>query len=290
MTIYVDLLFLLNLIVNYLLLAAGGILRKRRLRRARLLAAAVVGALYGVFVFFPRMSVMAWGGLRLLTGAGLVAIAFPPKSPRGFLGDVGAFFAMLAAYGGGMYLFYAFTAAGAEMVYSNGVYYVDLPLWALLALSFGFYGVIRLIAFLQNRRAPRESFVDVELRCLGRYRALKGMTDTGNALQDPLTLAPVVIAETRALKGMLPDDLLDAAGGGAERLEEIAGRYGKLRCRLVPFRSVDGQSRMVLAVRPDWIRRLPDGEPVENVVLGLTDIPLSADGSFEILLHGGLWK
>ena len=285
-----DLLFLLNLIVNYLLLAASGILRKRRQRPGRLLIAATVGALYSVFVFFPRMSVLAQGALRLLTGAGLVAVAFPPKTAREFVRDTAAFYGMLAAYGGGMYLFYAFTSAGAEMVYSNGVYYVDLPLWALLALSFGFYGLIRLIAFLQNRRAPQGCLTDVEIRCLGKYRSLKGMTDTGNALQDPLTLAPVVIAETRALKGLLPDDLLRAAAGGAGVLEEIAGRYRQLRCRLIPFRGVDGQSRMILAVRPDWIRRLPDGQPVENVVLGLTSVPLSPDGSYEILLHNGLWE
>ena len=45
MTVYVDLLFIVNLMINALLLAGATALARERLHRMRLLAAAAVGAL-----------------------------------------------------------------------------------------------------------------------------------------------------------------------------------------------------------------------------------------------------
>lgn len=287
MTIYVDLLFLLNLIINYLLLAGSAVLSGAPLKRLRLATGAALGALYSVFVFFPNIGFLAWTGTRILTGAALTAVAIPVKSARMYFKALLYFYISLLIFGGGMYLFYAFTAAGAQMVYSNGVYYVDMPLWLLLALSFAFYGLIRLIAFLQNRRASGARFEDVEICILGKYRVLRGFLDTGNALQDPLTLYPVLIVHADALRGILPQSMLDAVRQERfESLETLREHYGKLKCRFIPYRGIGGESRLIFAVRPDWVRRYPDGKPVENVVLGLVASPLSEDGSFEMLLHG----
>ena len=51
-TVYVDVLFFINLIINYLILCATAILSGRELLKLRTLAVASLGALYSVFIFF----------------------------------------------------------------------------------------------------------------------------------------------------------------------------------------------------------------------------------------------
>ena len=53
--VYIDALFLLNLIVNYLLLLAAAKLAGEPLRRLRLAAGAALGGLYAAAIFFPGM-------------------------------------------------------------------------------------------------------------------------------------------------------------------------------------------------------------------------------------------
>ncbi len=286
MTVYVDLLFVVNFMINTLLLAGATALAGERLARARLLLAAVMGALYSVLIFFPALSPLYAWGLRLTTGAVMVWVGVPTHGVLRYLRALLYFYLTLGLYGGGMYLFYTFTAAGARMLCSNGVYYIDLPLWLLLGLSFAFYGLIRLAALLGQKKHPVDGVVEIEVAIGGCFRNVRALIDTGNSLQDPITLAPVIIVEAQMLQDCLPEELLQAVrrrDSGA--LEQLAGQYPRLRCRLLPYRGLQGEGHLLFALRPEWIRRLPDGKPVEQVLLGLTASPLCADGSYHALLH-----
>lgn len=75
--VYIDALFLLNLIVNYLLLLAAAKLAGEPLRRLRLAAGAALGGLYAAAIFFPGMGFLTHplcklgaAVLMLLTGFG----------------------------------------------------------------------------------------------------------------------------------------------------------------------------------------------------------------------------
>ena len=89
--IYVDTLFLLNGIIDYLLLLAAARLAGEPLRRLRFGAAAALGGAYAVAIFLPGMSflagpwcklascvlmlVVAYGGSRRLLRQGLIFVA-----------------------------------------------------------------------------------------------------------------------------------------------------------------------------------------------------------------------
>lgn len=284
-TVYVDLLFLLNLIINTLVLAGAVALGRERMHLLRLLSAAGIGAFYSVLIFFPQLSFVFRTGLRLLVGALMVAVGIPTASFKRYLRALLWFYLCLGVFGGGMYLFYALTPLGAQMLYSGGVFYVDMPLWLLLLLSFSFYGLVRLAAFVKCRQ-PLQTLEKIEICVGGRYRTLTAFVDTGNTLVDPMTLAPVIIVEAAALKGVLPERLLTAVKTeDAAALEQLARQFSSLKCRLIPFQSVGESGGVMFAVRPDWIRTVPDGEPRENVLLGLCRKKLSPDNTYQALLQ-----
>ncbi len=282
MTVYVDLLFIVNWMINTLVLAGAVALAGEKPHRLRLPAAAALGAMYCVLMFFPEADVLLWLGMRVLVGAVMVYIGIPTPNLRRYLRALMMFYISLAVFGGGMYLFYTFTAAGAEMLYSNGVFYIDLPLWLLLGLSFAFYGLIRLGALLQYKKHPPEGRVELEICLNGSYRTVTALLDTGNTLVDPLTLAPVIVVEAKALAGLLPDELLRAVERGITTRPEVLSHC---KCRLLPYRSVGGEERLLPVIRPTFVRLLPSGSAQEHVLLGLTGTTLSETGEYHALLH-----
>lgn len=286
MTVYVDLLFTVNFVINILLLTGAAALSGGAVRWGRLFSGAMLGALYSVLMFFPATGLLFRWGIRLVAGALIVWVGVPAKSPRQYFKTLICFFVCLFVFGGGMYAFYTFTSAGAQMVYSNGIYYVDLPLWLLLTLAFGFYGLIRLTAFWQGRKSPKHSLTAVEICLNGRYRTLTGLVDTGNALQDPISLAPVIIVWVGALRTVLPPELYAAVcADDATLLEQLPPSCKSLGCRLIPYRSITGGGRLLFAVHPDWVRPLPNGTARSNVLLALVAEKPDADGNFEAILH-----
>ncbi|WP_158593978.1 sigma-E processing peptidase SpoIIGA [Cohnella faecalis] len=60
------------------------------------------------------------------------------------------------------------------------------------------------------------------------------------------------------------------------------------RLRLVPYRAVNGNTRMMLAIKPDMIELAREGEPpsrVTRVLIGLDGGTLSSDGTYRAILH-----
>ena len=58
LTIYVDVLFLLNMIVDYIVLSSSALISGRETVKRRMLLGAAVGALYSVIIFFPQLQLL----------------------------------------------------------------------------------------------------------------------------------------------------------------------------------------------------------------------------------------
>ena len=76
LTIYIDVLFLINFILDYIILATTAFLNEKKPNTYRLLAAASVGAVYNVIIFFPRLSILNIFAFRVLISFLINLIAF----------------------------------------------------------------------------------------------------------------------------------------------------------------------------------------------------------------------
>ena len=81
--IYVDTLFLLNAMVDYLLLLASARLAGEPLARLRFLLGAVLGGLYAVSIFLPGLSFLARPPCRLAAAVLMVLAAFWKSRRKG---------------------------------------------------------------------------------------------------------------------------------------------------------------------------------------------------------------
>ena len=151
--IYVDILLMINLLVNFLMLSAAGLLVKTPTRSWRILLSAAIGAVYSLIIFLPDMNLFFSIALRVICFAAMLFTAFSIRSVKDFLRAGGGFLMANFAFAGiTLAIWLMFKPDG--LTYKNGAVYFDISAVTLLLTSAACYAVIRLISYFMRRNAP----------------------------------------------------------------------------------------------------------------------------------------
>ena len=278
--VYIDALFLLNLIVNYLLLLAAAKLAGEPLRRLRLAAGAALGGLYAAAIFFPGMGFLTHPLCKL--GAAVLMLLTGFGGSRRLLRVTLVFFGLSCAFGGG--IFAIGLLGGRGLTLRNGVLYSVMDLRILLLSAAVCYAVLTLV-FRRTARHGRREVLPAVLTLEGRRVAVNALVDTGNTLTDPVTGRPVMVAEGSRLSPLLPGErILDEKAlrdpvGTLERLSR--GGRGR-RFRLLPYQAVGVECGMLLALRLDDAR--VGAEDYGGILVALSPNPVSDGGGYSGLI------
>lgn len=274
--VYIDLLFLLNLVANYLLLLVAGRMCGRVLRRWLLALAAALGAGYACALFFPGLGWLTAPPCRIAAGVLMILIAFGTQ--RGLPRVTLCFFGASAALGGLVWA--AELLGGHSLSLERGVLYSYVDLRLLLLLLVLCYGVL---SFLTDRVFHHRSaeLVPVTIRLGGAAVTLTALQDTGNTLTDPVDNSPVLVAEGARCAALLPMPLpLDRP---AEALTML-GSAGVRGWRLLPYRAVGVDCGLLLAVRADSVQI--GSQNFGHVLVALSPTPVSDGGAYQALIGG----
>ena len=186
--VYIDALFLLNFVVDYLLLLCAGRLAGEVLHRGRLALGAALAGAYAAAVFLPGMGFLLHPLCKL--AAAVLALLIGYGGSRRLLRVTLVFFAVSAAFAGGILALELLGGRGLTL--ENGVFSSAMDLRLILLSAAGCYVVITLL-FQRSARhtAARQELVPAVLTLDGRRVALTALVDTGNTLTDPATGRPV---------------------------------------------------------------------------------------------------
>lgn len=280
--IYVDTLFFLNALVDYLLLLAAARLAGEPLRRGRFALGAALGGLYAVGIFLPGCGFLAHPLCRLASAALMLLTAYG-KSRR-LLRQGVLFVALTCAFGGGVVAIGLLGGTGLSL--GRGVFYSALDLKVVLLSAAVCYGVITLVfQRLARHSAANGELVPVRLRLGERSVALTALVDTGNTLTDPVSGRPVMVAEGERAGALFPrehrpglEDLRDPAAAMAR----LGTGEWRARFRLLPYRSVGVDRGLLLAVRADALEL--DGQGRGPMLVALSPTPVSDGGGYQALI------
>ena len=295
--IYIDVLFFVNFFINFILLGTTSKILKLKTHVLRLSSAALLGALYAVLIFWPRMSFLYTSAAKLLSSLAIAATAFNIKGIKLYIKALVTFLLVTVIFGGGIFAVMCFTNLGAKsgMYIKNGVLYMNLPWQLLLISAFILYFIISRIK--SSVLESRARLFDITVTFSGHETSVKALVDTGNSLCDPLSRAPVIVAEFTAIKSILPKELLRLFENGLENnLEEIEKAAGNLSCRirLIPFKSLGCENGMLIGFKPDNAEVVINERSRElgDVIIGIFGGRLSPDNSFTALIHPEIisWK
>ncbi len=279
-TVYVDLLFGLNTMINYLLLRGSAAIGGCRSRFWRMLGAAGLGGLYAVAVVLPGLELLQGTVFQMVCAAGMVLLAFGWK--RNTLKQGLFFFALSFAFGGVVLLLVQ--AVEPDCLFLGGQAYYAVSTPALLLLAGACYGFAAVVLNGWGTHTGGD-LVELELQLGGRKTTLKALRDTGNTLRDPITGQRILVAGWQVLERLLPDGawLWEEKKDPAALLTALAEQFPELRFRLVRYEAV-GVSGLLPAVRC----QVRQGKRKDAMLVAFTETELSAHGRFEALTGGSI--
>ena len=275
-TVYVDIYFLINFSMDLLCFYLTARLLSGKLSLLRGVLAAALGGLYA-----NAALLLGIGGIYgfLLDVLALALICIVALARRGELKRIPLYILVFAgvssALGGIMTaLFYLFNRSGAfDFIKESDGDGVSVWLFAILA---AISAVITLIGGRGATRRMSASEVELEITLGGRTATLRGMTDSGNLLRDPISGKPCVVVDSRRLGRLLPTELSELNEGDA--ISKIGRLRGELRKRVsvIPVSTASGES-MLVGVRAERIR-IKKGREERDVdaILALSELQVGA--------------
>lgn len=243
MVVYVDVLLFLNTVVDFLILSAAASLSHSSLKLWRKTVAALISAMFSLYIFLPPQGFLIELLMRLLSSVTAVLIGFGFGKMILFLRRLFFFYAVSFIYAGLM--------AGIEMFINptklsmnNGVVYFDISPLVLITLSFVFYLIIVAVKKLTGKEAPLAERCVITLSFKNSDIERIAMVDTGHTLTDAFGNSIMLIIDRETSVELFgEDDTLAMLSANVPQNTETA-----LRFRLIPVTTVSGE-RLLPAVK-----------------------------------------
>lgn len=272
MVVYGDLVFVLNLLVNYTLLRGTARLGACAPRQLRLWSGAALGALYAVLVYVPGLYILQLFSFKLLTAAAMLLCAFGCKKATFRLGGIFATLSLVLC--GAVY---AAHAVGKQPLQQGNHLLYPVSFASLLLTAFAVSLACRLLLPPLNHSS--NSTVPVIIERDGKRVHLTALRDSGNTLTDPLSGAPVLTVYWKALRPLLPVFLTaEALSAPTVLLPQLR----QLSPRLIPYRAVGTSKGLLLAIPC----HITIGKETRISLVALSPTPLSDGGAYEALTGG----
>ena len=84
MTLYVDIIFLENMVMNSIILLATGVIMKTPIKIIRNMISSIIGSIYAIIIYISRLEIYSNVFLKLALSFAIVYIAFKPPNIKSF--------------------------------------------------------------------------------------------------------------------------------------------------------------------------------------------------------------
>lgn len=197
MTIYVDVVLLLNFIIDLLLLFSVDILLRRFAKKRRIVVGALVGSLSTLLLFLVKGQAFLIV-YKLVTSIVLVIIAFGYKSFSYFKDNLFWLYVVSIILGGSIYLINDdVTFKNNALVFSTKGVIINF----VILFGFGFFIVYKYIKLMKNYKLDYHNYMSVDIYFNNDVISDVGFLDTGNNLKDPVGGKPIILVDKSMFDG-----------------------------------------------------------------------------------------
>lgn len=295
MTVYLDVIWALNLLFDSLLLYLSAIFLKRQIRIWRLITGGFIGSLIILLSFTPLHSFTNHPITKLLFSVVMVLIAFGYKRLSFFIKALMTLYVTTFLIGGaliGAHYFVQFDSQMSTKVMLASITGFGDPiswLFVLLGFPIAWHFSKRNIENMEMTKIQFDQIVNVTLSIAGEKLVVKGLVDSGNQLYDPLSKLPVMFVSIKHQVEQMAEPIQKTAinpDGLIKGDEEIPIEWQN-RLRIVPCRVVGQEHQLIVALKPDSIQI--DAKGVQYLckegLVSFTMQQLSGDDAFQCIVH-----
>ena len=294
MTIYIDIIFLENIIMNSIILYATSIIIKQKTKFFRIIISSGIGAIYSIALYLTNLKIYTSIISKIILSIIMIYIAFKPSNFKNVFKQVVIFYLTSFIFGGvALNLINNFNSDKISI--KNGIYTgEDVFKVIILGAIFALIIVKISIKIIKNKLIPKDMYCKIKMKINEKIVETKAMIDTGNLVKEPITNIPVVIVESSLLNGIIPKEILDnleniLCGNLSNISLEIQNEYfTKLRC--IPFSSLGKENGMLVGIKiPEILVQKDDEEKkTSNIIIGLYNKTLTKRGEYRALVGADL--
>lgn len=290
MTIYIDVVLIENLIMNYIILFTTGLILKLKIQPIRILIASLLGAIYSIIAYAGVLKIYSSFILKIVLSVLIVYIAFNPQSVKKMWKDLLIFYLTSFVFGGAAFAL-IYIVKPQDIIMKNGLFLGTYPLkTVMLGAVIAFIIIITAFSIVKSKISKKDMFCEIETKINNKIVRTKAMIDTGNMLKEPITNTPVVVVEHTLLYECIPKEILNnlenIIGGDFEKVPEHIKKKYISRLKLIPFSSLGKQNGMLLGIKPQYIKIMKEEEEQinKNVIIGIYNKSLTKKGEYRALM------
>ena len=289
-TIYLDIIFFENLIMNSIILYATSIILKLKPKLFRILISSAIGSIYSIILYITEMKIYSSIISKIILSIIMTYVAFNPQNVKKMWKQILIFYLTSFVFGGvALYLIYFLKPQ--DILMKNGMYVGENILKIILLGGIVAFVVIKIsLKIIKTKISSKDMYCNIKIKLNEKEVETTAMLDTGNLVKEPITNTPVIIVESSLLYEMLPKEILNnleevLSGNLSNIPEEIQEKYiSKMRC--IPFKSLGKENGMLLGIRADEIEVIKEDENkvIKNAIIGIYNKSLTKRGEYRALV------
>lgn len=290
MTIYIDVVLIENLIMNYIILLATGIILKTKIKHFKIIMSSLIGAIYTILAYVITIPIYSSFFMKFLLSIIIIYVAYNPQNVKKMWKILIVFYLTSFVFGGAAFAL-IYIVKPQDILMKNGLFLGTYPMKSVvLAGIIGFIIIVTAFKIVRNRITKRDIYKNVKIEIDGKQIHLNAILDTGNMLKDPITGSPVIVVEKSILYEILPIELLDnienILGGNLEKIPESIKKQYIKRLKFIPFSSLGRQNGMLVGIKPNFIEIMDEQNSLkrEDIIIGIYEKSLTKDGRYRALM------
>ena len=259
MTIYLDVVLIENLCMNYIILFATGYLLKIKMNHIRLILSALLGGIYAIVAYMQILEIYSNLIFKIILSIVMVYIAYNSKNVKQILKQLVFFYLTSFVFGGCAFALLYFIKP-EQILMKNGVYIGTYPIKiAILGGIVGFTITVIAFRYVKTKLNKKSMFCELEIYFENKSISTTALIDTGNMLKDPITSMPVIVVEKSILKEILPESILNnlnkiIGGDVPKEVYEDENLNYITKFRVIPFSSIGKENGLLLGFKSNKIK------------------------------------
>lgn len=290
MTIYIDVVLIENLLMNYIILFATGVVLKIKIKHVRLILASLAGATYTIIAYISSLQIYSNFFLKLILSIVIIYIAFNPKSLKKLFKFTLIFYLTSFVFGGAAFAL-IYVVKPQELLRNNGLVLNSNSLKVIFISAIIAFVIITIgFKVVKNKISAKDMYCYIKINLNHKEIETKAMIDTGNFLKEPITNTPVIVVEHTLLYDCIPKEILNhqenILGGDFTEIPDNVKEEYIPKLKVIPFSSLGKQNGMLLGIKTEKVIIKHDEEEKEkdNIIIGIYNKSLTKRGEYRALL------
>ncbi|RFU63189.1 sigma-E processing peptidase SpoIIGA [Peribacillus saganii] len=295
MTLYLDVIWLLNWCFDCLLLYWTAILLKRKVKGWRIMIGGFIGSLIIILAFTPYQWLTGDLFVKLLFSFFMIITVFGFVRLRLFLKGLLLLYFITFLSGGvllGLHYFFQFNPSALNSGFIQMTAgFGDPASWIFVLLGFpaAWYFSKRSIDNIEMASIAFDQLVTVAIKLKNCEWTVTGLVDSGNQLYDPISGSPVMILSVRGIEEDLPENVLRII----DDVDSFLSGDGSMdvewddRLRIIPCKVVGNDKGLLAAFKADSIRVHQENGILDATksLISFTRQQLSPDEAYQAIVH-----